>query len=157
MNYNLGLNLAKLEGFGMIDLNAGNGQMKKCIVIPVEDNHIKCTNSGAYLDIVLFENSKPSQYGDTHIAKRSLDKEEREHEKATGQRIETPIIGNLKPFMQEPPTAANYSVPGQTPASGYAPSAPAPTTAPAYGNTGGYNPNPVQPTQTMPQDNDLTF
>ena len=47
-------------------------------------------NSGTYVDLVLWENDKPDQYGNTHSVKQDMGKERR------GEK--TPYVGNAKPF-----------------------------------------------------------
>lgn len=96
-NYNFKFDLSKLSGFGKITLTGKSGQPKRCIVIPIEENHIFEGDKGTYLDIAFIETSN-SQYGDTHFATRSKSKEEQEQEKKSGERLKLPILGNLKPF-----------------------------------------------------------
>lgn len=45
---------------------------------------------GTYVDITLWENEEPDEYGNTHSAKQDMGKERR------GEK--TPYIGNAKPF-----------------------------------------------------------
>ena len=45
---------------------------------------------GTYVDITLWENDQPDEYGNTHSAKQDMGKERR------GEK--TPYIGNMKPF-----------------------------------------------------------
>lgn len=49
---------------------------------------------GTYVDITLWENEEPDEYGNTHSAKQDLGKERR------GEK--TPYIGNMKPFGSAP-------------------------------------------------------
>ena len=46
--------------------------------------------SGTYVDLVLWENDEPDQYGNTHSVKQDMGKERR--------REKTPYVGNAKPF-----------------------------------------------------------
>jgi hypothetical protein len=46
--------------------------------------------SGTYVDLVLWENDEPDQYGNTHSVKQDMGKERR------GEK--TPYVGNAKPF-----------------------------------------------------------
>lgn len=96
-NYNLKLNLAKLPGFGKTTLTGRSGKPKRCIVLPIEDNHIFEGDSGVYLDLVCFASDKLRD-GKTHFVKRSKSKEEQEQEKASGEKLDIPIIGDMKPF-----------------------------------------------------------
>ena len=115
-NYNLKLDLSKLEGFGEIKLTGKSGIPTDCIVIPKEKNHIFSSDKGGrYLDLVCFETPN-SEYG-SHMVTLSKTKEEQEQEKASGERIRKPILGNLKEFggaAAQP--AENYSIPGAAPA-----------------------------------------
>jgi hypothetical protein len=54
---------------------------------------------GTYVDITLWENDQPDEYGNTHSAKQDMGKERR------GEK--TPYIGNAKPF------GSNVSQPDQ--------------------------------------------
>lgn len=47
---------------------------------------------GLYLDLVFVETKSVGQYGDTHLVKQSISKEERE------SGVQLPIIGNLRPM-----------------------------------------------------------
>lgn len=92
-NYGIKLNLGQLE-----DAFLGSVQGKNCIIIPVEANHLFCTeNGGAYLDLTAFEMRQPGKFGGTHLLKRSLTKGERETLTAE-QRQGKPILGDMKPF-----------------------------------------------------------
>lgn len=95
-NYNFRLDLSKLSGFGKTTLTGKSGQPKRCIVIPIEENQIYEGEKGCYLDIACFETPN-SEYG-THRCVRSKSQKEQEYEKQTGERINTPILGNLKEF-----------------------------------------------------------
>jgi len=111
-NYNLKLDLSKLEGFGTITLTGKSGTPKKCVVIPVEENHLFIGDKGTYLDLVAFETPN-SEYG-SHMVTLSKTKEEQEHERQTGERIRKPIVGNLKPFGNSQSSAGEeYSLPNQ--------------------------------------------
>jgi len=95
-NYNFRLDLSKLSGFGKITLTGKSGKPKRCLVIPIEENQIFEGEKGCYLDIACFE-TPGNEYG-THRCVRSKSKAEQEQEKQTGERITTPILGNLKEF-----------------------------------------------------------
>lgn len=96
-NYNAKINLAKLEGFGKVTLQGKSGTSKRCVVLPIDDCHLFEGKDGTYLDLTIIETNN-SQYGDTHFITRGKSQEEREQEKATGERLRLPILGNLKPF-----------------------------------------------------------
>jgi hypothetical protein len=66
--------------------------------------------SGIYLDLVIWPNKQPSQYGDTHVIKQELSKEARE----AGE--QEPIIGNLTmPEDEAPPPHPRRPPPRQAP------------------------------------------
>ena len=107
-NFNLKLDLSKLEGFGEIKLTGKSGKQVDCIVIPKELNHIYCSEKGGrYLDLVCFETPE-SEYG-SHLVTMSKTKEEQEQEKATGERIRKPILGNLKEFGTQRTEVEEYT------------------------------------------------
>lgn len=123
-NYNLRLDLSKLEGFGEMTLTGNSGIPTECIVIPKKKNNIFTSEkTGArYIDLVCFETPN-SDYG-THMVTLSKTQEEQEKEKQTGERIRKPILGNLKEFGQTQKTQVEtYS----RPASSSKPIAPTPT------------------------------
>ena len=96
-NYNLKLDLSKLEGFGEVKLTGKSGKQVDCIVIPKALNNIYCSEKGGrYLDLVCFETPN-SEYG-SHMVTVSKTQEERKKEEETGERIRKPIVGNLKEF-----------------------------------------------------------
>ena len=75
-NFSLKLDLSKFNGFGLIDLKGQSGQVKKCVVIPVEDNNLFLGDKGTYADLVCFETPN-SDYG-SHMVTISKTKEEQE-------------------------------------------------------------------------------
>lgn len=133
-NYNFRFDLSKLSGFGKATLQGKSGQAKRCIVIPIEENHIFEGEKGTYLDLVAIE-SNNSQYGDSHFVSRSKSKAEQEQEKQSGERLRLPILGNLKPFGSQVQESEEYSVAGQKQAA----------------------PAPQPTTQVFDNDNDLPF
>lgn len=103
-NYNLKLDLSKLQGFGKITLQGKSGQAKRCVVIPLEDNQIFEGEKGTYLDLVCIATPN-SDYG-SHMVTLSSTKEERE------SGVRKPIVGNLKPFGgQDAQEEEEYSMP----------------------------------------------
>lgn len=110
-NYNFKLDLSKFEGFGTVTLTGKSGTPKKCVVIPVDDNHIFLGDKGTYLDLVCFETPN-LEYG-SHMVTLSKTKEEQKHEKQTGERIRKPIVGNLKPFGNKAAEEEEYTYGGQ--------------------------------------------
>lgn len=129
-NFGIKIDLAKLSGVAVTDLQGQNG-LVRCVVIPVAANHIFEGQKGIYLDLCAFEMKNP-QYEATHTIKQSLPKSVRES-MTEEQRKSLPIVGDLKPLGNNGGTqgASNggYAVP---PAYG------SPTPNPPYG--GGYAP-----------------
>ena len=107
-NYNAKINLAKLEGFGKVTLTGQSGKPTRCVVLPIEENHLFEGKDGTYLDLSIIE-SASSQYGDTHFITRGKSQEEREQEKVSGERLRLPILGNLKPFGREVAESQEYT------------------------------------------------
>jgi hypothetical protein len=107
-NYNAKINLAKLEGFGKVTLQGKSGTSKRCVVLPIDDCHLFEGKDGTYLDLTIIETNN-SQYGDTHFITRGKSQEEREQEKATGERLRLPILGNLKPFGGQTTEGEEYT------------------------------------------------
>lgn len=124
-NYNAKINLAKLEGFGKVTLIGKSGKPTRCVVLPIAENHLFEGKDGTYLDLSIIESAN-SQYGDTHFITRGKSQEEREQEKATGERLRLPILGNLKPFGREVAESQEYTYQPQTGTQQPAPKAAAP-------------------------------
>lgn len=124
-NYNAKINLAKLEGFGKVTLIGQSGKPTRCVVLPIAENHLFEGKDGTYLDLSIIESAN-SQYGDTHFITRGKSQEEREQEKATGERLRLPILGNLKPFGREVAESQEYTYQPQTGTQQPAPKAAAP-------------------------------
>ena len=93
-NFQVRLALTKLKNSCIMDIKGRSGS-KKCLVIPIEDNHIY-EGKEAYLTLTAQERSTPSQYGDTHFLKPYVSKDVynalSEEEKKS-----IPIIGSMSP------------------------------------------------------------
>lgn len=61
--------------------------------------HLFAGKNGKYLDIVIFENREPDQYGNTHTVYQGVSKAARE------SGVKGPIIGNAK-FPEQGPAAS---------------------------------------------------
>lgn len=96
-HYGVKLDLAKLNKVAAVNLKGKNGNNVKCVVIPVEENNIFISDKGGiYLDLTAIA-MKKENYGQTHLIKRDIPKEERE--KMTEEELKNqPIIGALKPL-----------------------------------------------------------
>lgn len=126
-NFGIKIDLAKLNGVGVTELQGQYG-LVRCVVIPVEANHIFVGQKGVYLDLCAFEMKNP-QYEATHTIKQSLPKAVRDS-MTEEQRKALPIVGDLKPLGNNNGAQAAYQG-GYS--QGYMPAQP-----PAYG--GGYAP-----------------
>lgn len=104
-NFNAKLNLMKLSRATITQIQ-GRGEVLRCLVIPVEENHLfvsvdEQTNrpKSAYLDLTAWEMQNP-KYEETHMIKQSLPKEVRE-QMTDEQKKAQPILGGMKPMNFE--------------------------------------------------------
>ena len=110
-NLNVSVNLLKLKAAVMGV--KGKNQVKKCVVIPIEDNDLysKVDDNGnvsVFLNLTAWENRQQSQFGDTHMVKQSHSKEWNESHTDEDRRNE-PILGNARPVLEK--TIAEVNVP----------------------------------------------
>lgn len=121
-NFGIKIDLLKLRGAAVTDLQSQNG-VQKCIVIPVNENNIYVGQKGCYLDLVAFEMKNP-KYEATHTLKQSLSKAQRDA-MTQEHRDAMPILGDLKPLGGNAATAPQpqygYAPAPQYQAQGYAP------------------------------------
>lgn len=101
-NLNVSINLLKMKA-AVMGIK-GKESVKKCVVIPIEDNDLfsKVGDDGSvsvYLNLTCWENQTPSQFGDTHMVKQSHSKEWNEAHTAE-QKREEPILGNARPVVE---------------------------------------------------------
>jgi len=90
---NIKINLSQLISAVRVE-KAASGDVK-CLIIPIEQNHLFEGKSGIYLDATAFELKNPKEGSrDTHLIKQSLPKEVYEP-MTEEQRRSMPIIGNL--------------------------------------------------------------
>ena len=98
MNYNVKIDLKKLEKVAVMNIQGKNGLIK-CVVIPVEENNIfvsEKANGGIYLDLKASE-VREMRFGQSHILKRTVGKEA--YSKMTKEEIiNMPIVGSLSPY-----------------------------------------------------------
>lgn len=97
-NLNLRINLAAFQSAGVVTLQGKTG-MKKCVVIPIEENHLYQGNKGVYADFIGWYNDKLSN-GTTHLIKQSFSKEVREA-MTEEQRLSQPTFGDVRPILSE--------------------------------------------------------
>jgi hypothetical protein len=116
MNKNIKIDLTAFAGVGTINLTGKSGKPKKCLVIPIEDNHLYEGEKGIYADFIAWEMRERKENGATHLIKQSLPKEVRDGLTDLEKRA-LPIFGDLRDAMTEKKEMETYSVPAQA---GYA-------------------------------------
>lgn len=98
MNYTGKINLLMFKKAAIMNIK-GTTETKKCLVIPIEDNHFYVGEKGVYLDLNIRESRTP-MYDNTHFIVQNLPKEVysslTEEEKK-----QNPILGSMKPFGGE--------------------------------------------------------
>ena len=98
MNYNVKIDLKKLEKVAVMNIQGKNGLIK-CVVIPVEENNIFISdkpNGGILLNLKASE-TREMRYGQSHILKRTFSKDV--YSKMTKEDLyNMPIVGNLSPY-----------------------------------------------------------
>ena len=114
MNKNIKINLTAFAGAGKINLSGKNGQLKKCLVIPIEENHLYEGEKGIYADFIAWEMKEKKENGATHLIKQSLPKEIRDNLTDLEKRA-LPIFGDLRDAMVEKKELETYSMPGSVP------------------------------------------
>lgn len=97
-NLNIRINLARYQNAGVVILQGKTGT-KKCLVIPIEENHLYQGNKGVYADFVAWNNDKLSN-GNTHLIKQSLSKDVRDA-MTDEQRMSQPTFGDVRPMVSE--------------------------------------------------------
>lgn len=117
MNKNIKIDLTAFTGVGTINLSRKNGQLKRCLVIPIEENHLYEGEKGIYADFIAWEMREKKENGSTHLIKQSLPKEIRDNLTDLEKRA-LPIFGDLRDAMVEKKEMETYSVPDNNP--GYA-------------------------------------
>ncbi len=114
MNKNIKINLTAFAGVGTINLTGKSGQLKKCLVIPIEENHLYEGEKGIYADFIAWEMREKKENGATHLIKQSLPKEARDGMSEEEKRA-LPIFGDLRDAMTEKKGLDTYSMPVSTP------------------------------------------
>lgn len=120
MNKNIKIDLTAFSGAGKIILTGEDGKQKKCLVIPIAENHLYEGEKGIYADFIAWEMKEKKENGTTHLLKQSLPKEVRSA-MTDEQKKSLPIFGDMKDVQTETKELEAYSVPNQTE---YATSAP---------------------------------
>ncbi len=99
-NYGIRIDLLKLKGAFMRNLQ-GRNATKKCIIIPVDEcDGMFLGEKGCYLNMTAIEMQDP-KYSDTHCIKPDIPKEQREA-MTEEQRNAIPILGGLHAIERQP-------------------------------------------------------
>lgn len=120
MNKNIKIDLTAFSGAGKITLTGKDGKQKKCLVIPIEENHLYEGEKGIYADFIAWEMRERKENGATHLVKQSFPKEVREAMSEEEKRA-LPIFGDLRDAMTEKREMESYSMPEQAPVYATAP------------------------------------
>ncbi len=96
-NLTIRINLACFRNAGVAVLQ-GKSSTKKCLIIPIEENHLYQGNKGVYADFVAWSNDKLNDA--THLIKQSLSKEIREG-MTEEERLAQPTFGDVRPIISE--------------------------------------------------------
>lgn len=115
MNKNIKIDLTAFTGVGVINLTGKSGRPKKCLVIPIDDNHLYEGEKGIYADFIAWEMKEKKENGTTHLIKQSLPKEIRDNLTDLEKRA-LPIFGDLRDAMVEKKELDTYSTPDSIPA-----------------------------------------
>lgn len=110
-NLNININLLKYKGAGTVTLTGKSGQPTKCLVIPIEVNHLYVGESGVYASFTAWRNDK-LQDGKTHLIKQGLSKEVRAA-MTQEEKLQMPTFGDVKPLTQTPANAEQYTTPAK--------------------------------------------
>lgn len=92
------INLAAFKSAGVVNLQGKTG-VKKCLVIPIEENHLYHGNKGVYADFIGWYNEKLSN-GTTHLIKQSFSKEIR-NSMSQDERNSLPTFGDVRPIISD--------------------------------------------------------
>lgn len=114
MNKNIKIDLTAFAGVGTINLTGKDGKVKRCLVIPIEENHLYEGEKGIYADFIAWEMREKKENGATHLIKQSLPKEIRDGLTDLEKRA-LPIFGDLRDAMVEKKELDTYSMPGSIP------------------------------------------
>ena len=117
MNKNIKIDLTAFAGSGIVNLTSREGKVKKCLVIPIEENHLYEGEKGIYADFIAWEMREKKENGATHLIKQSLPKEVRDGLTDLEKKA-LPIFGDLRDAMTEKREMETYSMPDNNP--GYA-------------------------------------
>lgn len=93
-NISIKLNLGAFK-CGIQNITGKSGIPKKCLIIPIEDNHLITGEKGVYADLIAWPiKEKRNDSKDTHLIKQSFKKEYLDS-LTDMQKNALPIFGNL--------------------------------------------------------------
>lgn len=92
-NFSIKLDLTKLSQVVVTNIKGKAGNSVPVVIIPIEPNGIFVGKKGSYLNLAAFVVNNP-QYGQSHIVKRSLPKEESDR-LTEEEKKALPILGNM--------------------------------------------------------------
>lgn len=108
MNHSINLNLLKFNHCGVMNLTGKTGT-KRCIVIPIADNHFVEGEKGVYVNLSAWEHDGLSD-NRTHLVKQSLPKEVLD-KMTDDEKRALPILGDIRSFNKLAVTEDSYQVP----------------------------------------------
>lgn len=100
---NIKLDLKKLTNVSIQNIK-GKTTTKRCIVIPIDDNHIFTGKDSAYLSLTGYPYD--GRNNTTHLVKQTFPKEAYQA-MTEAQRRATPIVGDIKPWATSTPKSTN--------------------------------------------------
>lgn len=93
-NISIKLNLGAFK-CGIQNITGKSGIPKKCLIIPIDDNHLFTGEKGVYADLIAWEiKERSADSKDTHLIKQSFKKEYLDS-LSEDQKKALPIFGNL--------------------------------------------------------------
>ena len=97
-NFSLKVNLLKLRNT-VVAMVPGRRETKRCVIVPVDDNHLFVGEKGVYLDLSGIE-MRERRFDDTHVLKQNLPREVYQG-MSDEERREMPIVGTMRPMVTE--------------------------------------------------------
>lgn len=93
-NYSIRLGLKQLNQVVVTNIKGKAGNSVPVVIIPIEPNGIFVGEKDVYLNLSAFS-VQNSQYGNSHLIKRSLTEEENER-LSEDEKHSMPIVGNMR-------------------------------------------------------------
>ncbi len=104
--------LTKLNQAVIVDKKNKAGEMVKCVLLPVDGNHLTLKDGSVYMDVRVVIREEADQYGQNGFIAKSLPSEVYNANKSNTDWLNSnqPILGNLKDWSQ----GGGNSAPAQT-------------------------------------------